>query len=312
MPLLKLLEGLRAPWLTKIMDTVTLMGDETFFMLTALIILWCVSKKWGFRMLFIGLAGTAANQLLKAIFLVPRPWVLDPSFTIVESAREGASGYSFPSGHTHSAVSVFGTLAAWLRKGWIVALCVFMALLVAFSRMYLGVHTPLDVGVSLALGTVMVLALTTLFRRADGDDRRTGWVMLGAVLLTVLVLLYVCLAPATERNIAEFDAHGVEDMWKLVGAACGAMLAWWLDARCIRFETAAPLWVQLVKVLGGALVVLGVQTGLKPVMSLLFGELMLANGVRYFLIALAGGALWPMVFRFLPGKKKAGEALPKA
>ena len=96
MELLKLIEGIRTPFLNEIMSLVTMLGDETFFMIIGMTVMWCISKKWGFRLMIIGLAGTGFNQLLKYIFLVPRPWVLDPTFTIVESAREGAGGYSFP------------------------------------------------------------------------------------------------------------------------------------------------------------------------------------------------------------------------
>ena len=145
MTILRWLEGLRTPWLDSLMSAVTELGDETVFMVAGLVILWCVNKRWGFRFLLTGLTGSVVNQLLKAIFLIPRPWVLDPSFTIVESARAGATGYSFPSGHTQSAATLFGTLAMWSRRRWSTLLCVAMVLLVGFSRMYLGVHTPADV-----------------------------------------------------------------------------------------------------------------------------------------------------------------------
>lgn len=116
MELLRLLESIRTPFGEQFAALVTRLGEETFFMLAGLLILWCLDKKWGFRFMVAGLAGTTLNQLLKAIFLIPRPWVLDPEFTIVESARAAATGYSFPSGHTQSATTVFGTTAAWRKK----------------------------------------------------------------------------------------------------------------------------------------------------------------------------------------------------
>ena len=84
----------------------------------------------------------------------------------VEAAREAADGYSFPSGHTQSAATLFGTLAAWLRRGWLTVACIVMVLLVGFSRMYLGVHTPADVGTSLVIGTVLVFALYPLCEKS--------------------------------------------------------------------------------------------------------------------------------------------------
>ena len=156
MTFLKMLESIRTPFWDQVAAAVTLLGEETFFMLVGLALVWCFDKRWGFRLLFVGLAGTVLNQLLKAVFLIPRPWVIDPEFTIVEAARAGATGYSFPSGHTQSAACVLGMLALWVRDRVFTAVCVLGVLAVAFSRMYLGVHTPLDVGVSLITGAATV------------------------------------------------------------------------------------------------------------------------------------------------------------
>ena len=114
MTFLRMLESVRTPFWDQVAGWVTYLGDETFFMLVGLALVWCFDKRWGFRLLFAGLAGTTLNQLLKAVFLIPRPWVIDPGFTIVESARAGATGYTFPSVHTQSAASVMGMLAARL------------------------------------------------------------------------------------------------------------------------------------------------------------------------------------------------------
>ena len=115
MTFLKMLESIRTPFWDQVAAAVTLLGEETFFMLVGLALVWCFDKRWGFRLLFVGLTGTVLNQLLKAVFLIPRPWVIDPEFTIVDTARAGATGYSFPSGHTQSAACVLGMLALWVR-----------------------------------------------------------------------------------------------------------------------------------------------------------------------------------------------------
>ena len=94
MAFLKYLAQFRSPFWDEVVAAVTLLGEETFFMILGLMIFWCINKKWGYRFLAIGLSGSSLNQLLKAIFLIPRPWVLDPTFTIVEAAREAATGYS--------------------------------------------------------------------------------------------------------------------------------------------------------------------------------------------------------------------------
>ena len=296
MTILKWLEGLRAPWLDSLMSAVTELGDETVFMVAGLVILWCVNKRWGFRFLLTGLMGSVMNQLLKAIFLIPRPWVLDPSFTIVESARAGATGYSFPSGHTQSAATLFGTLAMWSRRRWSALLCVAMVLLVGFSRMYLGVHTPLDVGVSLLTGVVTVVLICRLCDWAEASSRRLMWLLAGCVGFALALVLYVLLAPAREANVPEFDAHGVKAAWQLMGAMAGLALAWLLDEKRVHFDTRAVWWAQVIKCVVGIALVMAVRVGLKPVLNMLFPEKPFAHAIRYFAMAFVGGGLWPMTF----------------
>lgn len=295
MNLLRALEAIRMPWLNELMLGITEFGDETVFTVVGMIILWCYHKAWGFRFMTIGLTGSALNQLLKAIFLIPRPWVVDETFTIVEAARSGATGYSFPSGHTQSAVSCFGTLAVWLKKRWVTIACVVGIALVAFSRMYLGVHTPLDVGVALATGVVTVLGMSWLLQK---DDGKAAWTKVAAMALTLVLLAYVLLAPTREANVAEFDEHGVKAAWQLLGAMVGMLLAWWVDGRYLHFDTKAVWWAQLCKVVLGLALVVAVRSGMKVVLSAIFGDALFTNAIRYFLMCVVGGILWPTTFRF--------------
>ena len=112
MSLLYWFEGIRMPGLNEFMLAITTLGEETAFLVLALIVFWCVDKRRGYFLMSVGFAGTILNQFLKLWFRIPRPWVLDENFTILEAAREAATGYSFPSGHTTSAVGTFGSLAA--------------------------------------------------------------------------------------------------------------------------------------------------------------------------------------------------------
>ncbi|MCI5956900.1 MAG: phosphatase PAP2 family protein [Clostridiales bacterium] len=307
MPFLRLLESIRTPVLDELGALITLLGEETVFMAVGLAVMWCFSKKWGFRFLMIGVAGTTLNQLLKAIFLVPRPWVLDPDFTIVEAARAGATGYSFPSGHTQSAAAVFGVAAVWVKRRWVTVLCVAMVLLVGLSRMYLGVHTPLDVGVSLATGVITVLGMAWLFDRAEA--RPYGVLLLGAgiAVFAAVLLVYVLFAPVREANVASFDADGQKAAWTLLGTCAGLWLALWVDMRHTHFETRAVWWAQAAKLVIGLALVMAVRVGMKSVLAALFGGALFTHGVRYFLMAVVGGVLWPMTFRFWArlGQKEA-------
>ena len=139
MEFLRLLESIRIPALNVFFSGITYCGDEIAFMVVAFALFWCVNKRTGYYAFLVGLFGTVGNQWLKIACRIPRPWVLAPEFTIVESARAAATGYSFPSGHTQNAVGTFGAMALRTERKWVRGVCIALIVLVPFSRMYLGV-----------------------------------------------------------------------------------------------------------------------------------------------------------------------------
>ena len=241
MNLLYALESVRTPFWDAVFSAVTHLGEETVFMVAAILIFWCVSKQEGYYLLLMGFFGTVVNQFLKLLFRIPRPWVRDPDFTIVESARAQATGYSFPSGHTQNAVATFGGIARSTRRPWVRWACVAVLLLVSFSRLYLGVHTPLDVGVSFAVAGVMVLTLYPLIRQADRKPILMAGLIAGMLLVGIAYLVFAYVYPFPADVDAANLAHGQENGWKLLGATVGFGIAWWLDRRYIHFDTRAVL-----------------------------------------------------------------------
>ena len=233
-------------------------------------------------------------------------WVLDPEFQIVESAREAATGYSFPSGHTQNAFASFGSLAAWTRRGWLRAVGIAAVLLVAFSRMYLGVHTPLDVGVAFAMGLALTLALLPLFRDIEEHPGRMYGLIGGMIAICAAYLLYVELWPFPADVDAANLASARENGYKLLGAASGMLLSFWLDRKYIHFDVKAPLAGQILKCVPGLAAVLAIKSGLKAPLIALLGTGGAADAARYFLVVLFAAGVWPMTFRFFAsvGRKK--------
>jgi len=304
MELLYFFEKLRVPGVNEFMLAITTFGEETAFLVIALILFWCVDKYVGYYTLSVGFIGTIANQFLKLWFRIPRPWVLDENFTILEQAREGAGGYSFPSGHTQSAVGTFGCIAATAKKRWIVITAIAIAALVSLSRMYIGVHTPLDVGVSVILATVLVLAL----RPVVLSNQRKGMpILLGVmILLAVGFLCYVRYYPFPADVLAtENYQHGLENAHTLLGALIGLVIVYIADEKWLHFSVKAVWWAQIIKVVIGLLLVLAVKSGTKSVLNMLFGALA-GRAVRYCLIVIVAGILWPLSFQWFAklGKKE--------
>ena len=104
MTLLYWLESVRNPFLNVLMQFFTFFGEELVFMVIALAIFWCMDKREGYYLLFVGFFGTILNQFLKLLFHVPRPWVRDPNFRCVESAKGSATG--LPSSKTRGVPKV--------------------------------------------------------------------------------------------------------------------------------------------------------------------------------------------------------------
>ena len=298
MQLLYALQEIRNPVLDAVMQTITRLGEETIFMVAAIVVFWCISKKGGYYLLSVGFLGTVANQWLKIVFRIPRPWVLDPNFEIVESAREAATGYSFPSGHTQSAVGTFGGIARMAEKKWLRWVCIAIALLVSFSRMYLGVHTPLDVGVSLVIAAVLVLVFWPIMEKAEQKPAVLGWLLAALLVISGAFVVFLKVFPFPADVDAENFAHAVENAWKLTGAIAGMLIAWWVDRKFIRFEVKAVWWAQLLKVALGLAIVVGIKSGLKAPFIALIGNAGIANAVRYGLMVVFAGAVWPLTFRF--------------
>lgn len=295
MKVLYALESIRMPWLDTVMAAITHLGEETVFMVAALFVFWCVSKRHGYYLLAIGFAGTVLNQFLKLLFRIPRPWVLDSDFTIVESARAQATGYSFPSGHSQNAIGTFGGIARFTRRKWVRAAAIVVAVLVPLSRMYLGVHTPLDVGVAAVIAVALVFALYPLMERSDSRHGVMGAVLAVMLALAVGYLLFVSLYPFPADVDAANLASGVENAWKLLGATVGMLVGWWLDVRFIHFDTRAVWYVQLIKLVGGLALLLGIRAVLKAPLAAALGA-GAGGAVRYGVMVLFAAAVWPMVF----------------
>lgn len=298
MELLYTLENIRTPLLDTVMGLVTNLGGEAVFIAAAIIVFWCLSKSCGYYMMTVGFAGTIINQFLKLWFRIPRPWVKDPGFTIVESARAEATGYSFPSGHTQNAFAVFGAPARYFKSTALRIVLVLLIALTAFSRMYVGVHTPLDVGVSLIVGTVLVFVIYPFFRDMDRSPKKIyiifGIFIVMAAAFVVFVELYDFPADIDTDNYAS----GLKNAYMILFCAVGLLLTFYVDTKYVRFPTQAVWWAQIIKVVAGLGILLALKAVLKAPLLALFGGHSVAHGVRYFIVILFAGILWPMTFKY--------------
>ena len=296
MDFLYFLEGLRTPLLDSVVSALTHLGGETVFLVAALVVFWCVDKRQGYYLMSVGFMGTLVNQFLKITCRIPRPWVRDPNFTIVEAARAEATGYSFPSGHSTSSVGTFGVLATEGKRLWLRLIAVGLCFLIPLTRLYLGVHTPADVLVGGAISLFFIIVLRPVVYREDGKH-------MPALLAVMLVLsaafvAYMELFPFPADVDADNLASALKNSYTLLGALAGMLVVYKADKK-LNFTTEAPFSAQVLKVLLGLVLVLAVKEGLKLPLDLILKGHMAGRAIRYCAVVITAGILWPLAFPWL-------------
>ena len=206
---------------------------------------WCLDKRRAMLALFAYGTSATFNQLLKNTVCCYRPWIRDPRVQPNPKAIPMASGYSFPSGHSQSSASLLGGLGwAWREKRWPLALAVAVSLLIAFSRNFLGVHTPQDVIVGLLEGFAFIWVGSTLLDWAEREEGRDVKLLVASLVALVAYLAFVTLKPYpldyVKGELLVDPDEMLVDCYKTGGALLGIMTGWVVERRWVRFEVGTP------------------------------------------------------------------------
>lgn len=287
MDFLLTLQALRTPFWDTVMVALSYLGEELIPFFLMMLFFWCIDKKIGLRVGFSMFGVSVLGQTLKLICVIERPWVLDSRVVPMQEVLPGATGYSFPSGHTFSFTSLVAALCSFYKKWWLWLSGLVLAVGLAFSRMYTGVHTPLDVGMALALGLFGGLGMCYIADTLDKPGRAKLYAILGLAVTTAMAA-FAMLRVAS----GVVPAAQAADVMKLAGTGYGMILGLFLERRYVRFTTQAKPWQQVVKLLVGLAATLAIKEGLK----LLFGDVLLLHTLRYFLSVLFVVAGYPALF----------------
>ncbi|MBS6194890.1 MAG: phosphatase PAP2 family protein [Clostridiales bacterium] len=286
----------RNPILDTLFQTLTLVAQETLVVVIICWIYWCSSKKTAYTLGFTYFISGLLVQGLKITFRIPRPWVLDPDFQAVSSALEGASGYSFPSGHTQSGTALFSTLGFTAKKMRTKLLCFLMMLLIGFSRMYLGVHTPKDVLVSLILTFLISLFVFKGLGPHLTDEAHTVKISLGLLAISALLIGYTAALYISRTADLEMAA----DAFKACGAGFGFAVGYYLERKYIRFELPETGKQKALRFGAGLLSVVLLMV----IFELTIKKYLIGDIVSYFILILWIVAIYPALFSRAAAKKR--------
>ena len=260
-------------FLTGFFSKMTFLGEINTAIVIMAILYWSVSKELGSYLLMGWSGNRLANGVMKVTACTYRPWIRDARVLPYGNSINTATGYSFPSGHIMNASTVFGGIA--VRKDYPRALRVVLGLVmvfVAFSRVYLGVHTPQDVLVGAAIGTLVMWLTLRLMRWVEAHPGKDWLVVCAGVGLSAAVALYAALKPYP----ADYDAEGklivdgakmANDTFKGVGYSVAFLTGWILERRFVNFTTEVSVQRKLMRAVIGLLGYYAVSLILTPLLK---------------------------------------------
>ncbi len=243
-------------FLTDFFSFITTIAVEYYVLVPMLILFWTVDKKKAGKILLTWGTARGIGAFLKATFCVYRPWIRDSRIQPPADIMKGATGYSFPSGHSFSAGGFWNGLAISYRKyRGIIIFSVCIVLLTMFSRIYFGVHTPQDVLVGGLVSLVCAVGISRLYDYIEQNPDRDWMVLAAVTVLTVLLLFYI---GNKEYPMDYVDGQLLVDPKKMTvdgfkdpGRMYGIVLGWFVERRFVKFKVDGTTYQKVMRALVG-------------------------------------------------------------
>ena len=298
---------------TEFLNKVTWFGDMNIVIVLIAIIYWSISKETGTYLLMGWSGNRIVNGFLKVTACVYRPWIRDPRIIPNAEAKELATGYSFPSGHSMNAASLYGGIG--MKKGvhkviriimWI------MVVLIIFSRNFLGVHTPQDVLVGVVLGLIVMLLTGKLLEWLKKHPKMDLLVAGIGIAIAIAVAIYA----SVKSYPVDYDAGGkilvdghkmAQDTFKAVGWASGFFAGWVLERRFVKFEDDVSLQLRAVRATVGLFCYYIVTLIINPLIKSVTPS-SAGNVIRCFIQMFCIVFLFPLIFVLIEKRTEKNTA----
>lgn len=266
---------------------ITFFGEELVLFIVLPIFYWAINKEMAEIGAVAGFATMTLNGMIKDICEIPRPigtegirFVEVENF-FVDTVHLKEGSYSFPSGHSQTSSVMMFSIASYYNKKKLWIFSSVLVLLVMISRLYLGVHWPLDVLIGGMLGLISAIFFYKLLINKKDDTRVKIYFIVACICLVALFF--------AEKS----------DTYKSIGASFGFALGALFERKYVNFDPKeGTFWKKVLRCLIGIIIVGGLKIGLKPLFGL-FGDFFILDFFRYMILVFVAIAIYPLVFKKL-------------
>lgn len=243
--LIRWIQSFATPTLDKVMGYLSLSGVEAFYLIVLPILFWSVNKKVGLRIAYAFLLSMYTNAWLKEAVAVVRPVGVPGIRSLYMNTA--TSVYSMPSGHAQGTMTFWILVCKWLQRKWLWPLAFLLVFAIGVSRLYLGLHWPVDPLVGWGLGLLFGFLGWGLGRW--WTYRRYGFQIRMAFAIGLPLILLIIHNSSTS---AEFAAL-------LLSIGAGAVL----EGKYFNFDINPTLWKRICSSIIGIAGVIAIQWLLK-------------------------------------------------
>lgn len=268
--IIKFIQSFSNTFFDYLFQVITLFGEESVLVLLSAVVFLSIDKNKGYKLIFTIASGTCFNALIKNIAKFERPIGIEG---IISKRVQTATGYSFPSGHTQATSTFWSSVSLIFKKKLLYIISAIIILLVAISRLYLGVHWATDVVFGAIFGIIWAILVDKAFDYIQKSKNYT------ALLATCLIFAVICFF------------IGDDDFFKSSGLLLGLAVGYVIENKYVNLNiimSRKNKGIVYALLIGGLLLI---KTGLK----IIFPEMLMFSMLRYFLVGFWAFGIVPII-----------------
>lgn len=266
---------------------ITNLGGQEILIVAIIVVYFIISKKQGQRIAFAIFSSLLINNALKIVINRERPFKHPNRTYNVDSEVTSASGMSFPSGHSQNAAVTYSSVAFTYKKRYLWIIASFLIVLVAISRIMLGVHYPTDVIVGVILG--ILIAYFGMKLHEKFEDNFNKQILLYVVLAIIFLPFLFIYIPKMKASYFEY-----KDLYTIYSFYLGYVAAVFIENKFVGFDESVPLKLRVIRAVIAIVLVLGLLLGLKAVFP---KDNVLFDMLRYFLLSFITIGVYPICLK---------------